>query len=116
MTVNLNEYSNFVNQLTSLPSKDLTTMMSRLDQIDGNYESYGPNGEMQHGPDINVPMFFTSAMGMCSEAGEFMEIAKKCLWQGKNLSDDVLYHLKRELGDQMFYWTMACRALGLRPK
>jgi len=113
--IDLNEYSNFVDQLTSLPSKDLTTMINRLDRIDGNYEAYGANGEMQHGPDINVPMFVTSAMGMCSEAGEFMEIAKKCLWQGKNLSDDVLYHLKRELGDQIFYWTMACRALRLDP-
>jgi len=113
--IDLNEYSNFVDQLTSLPSKDLTTMINRLDRIDGNYEAYGANGEMQQGPDINVPMFVTSAMGMCSEAGEFMEIAKKCLWQGKNLSDDVLYHLKRELGDQIFYWTMACRALRLDP-
>ena len=108
--INLNEYGQFVKTLTSLPSKDLVTMMNRLDELDANYQ-----GDGKHGPDINVPLFFTSAMGMCSETGEFMEIAKKSLWQGKELTEEVHWHLMRELGDVHFYWSQACLALNVDP-
>jgi NTP pyrophosphatase (non-canonical NTP hydrolase) len=108
-------YGTFVETLTSTTSKDLTSMMNRLDELDANYESYGSEGEYMHGPNINVPLYFTSAMGMCSESGEFMEIAKKCLWQGKEFSEETKFHAKRELGDIIFYWMQACRALGFDP-
>ena len=109
--IDLNTYSEFVEALTSIPSKDLTSMMNRLDQLDGNYDFKNK----EHGPDINVPLYLTGAMGMCSETGEFMEIAKKCLWQGKSFNEDTIFHAKRELGDIIFYWTQACRALNLDP-
>jgi NTP pyrophosphatase (non-canonical NTP hydrolase) len=54
-------------------------------------------------------------MGLSSETGEFMEIVKKMLFQGKPLSDETLFHLKRELGDVIWYWVNACRALDLDP-
>lgn len=113
--VDLNKYKEFVLAVTSETSKDLTTMMNRLDRLDGNYEAYGPNGEMQHGPDVNIPLMLTSSMGLSSETGEFMEIVKKCMWQGKPLNDDNVFHMKRELGDIMWYWINACTALGLDP-
>ena len=109
MTVDLNRYSQFVNAVTSMPSKDLTTFMSRLDELDGNYE----NGE--HGPDINVPLLMTAALGLAAETGEFCEIPKKIYFQGKPLNEENVFHMKRELGDIMWYWINACRALGLDP-
>lgn len=114
-TTILNRYSEFVREVTSLPSKDLTTFMDRLDRIDANYEAYGPNGEIQHGPDVNVSLLITAALGLGSESGEFQEIVKKVLFQGKNLSAENHYHLKRELGDILWYWVNACRALYLDP-
>ncbi len=113
--IDLNRYKEFVSAVTSKESKDLTTFMNRLDRLDGNYEAYGPNGEMQHGPDINVPLMLTAAIGLGAESGEFMEIVKKILFQGKPMSEENLFHMKRELGDIMWYWANACNALGLEP-
>lgn len=113
--IDLNKYKEFVKAVTSDASKDLTSFMNRLDRLDGNYEAYGPNGEMQHGPDANIPLLLTAAIGMGAEAGEFMEIVKKMLFQGKPLTEENLFHMKRELGDIMWYWANACNALDLDP-
>jgi NTP pyrophosphatase (non-canonical NTP hydrolase) len=109
MTVDLNRYSLFVNAVTSMPSKDLTTFMSRLDELDGNYT------DGVHGPDVNVPLLMTAALGLAAETGEFCEIPKKIYFQGKPLNEENVFHMKRELGDIMWYWINACRALGLDP-
>ena len=113
--IDLKKYQEFVKAVTSDASKDLTTFMNRLDRLDGNYEAYGPNGEMQHGPDANIPLLLTAALGMGAEAGEFMEIVKKMLFQEKPLTEENLFHMKRELGDVMWYWANACNALDLDP-
>jgi NTP pyrophosphatase (non-canonical NTP hydrolase) len=52
---------------------------------------------------------------MSAEAGEFMEIVKKITFQGKPYNDENIYHMKRELGDVMWYWAQACMALDLDP-
>ena len=111
MTVDLNRYSQFVNAVTSMPSKDLATFMSRLDELDGNFDSETNT----HGPDVNVPLLLTAALGLAAETGEFCEIPKKIYFQGKPLTEDNVFHMKRELGDIMWYWINACRALGLDP-
>jgi hypothetical protein len=113
--IDLKKYQEFVKAVTSDASKDLTTFMNRLDRLDGNYEAYGSNGEMQHGPDANIPLLLTAAIGMGAEAGEFMEIVKKMLFQEKPLTKENLFHMKRELGDVMWYWANACNALDLDP-
>ena len=113
--VDLNRYQEFVKAVTSQESNDLTTFMNRLDRLDGNYEAYGPNGEYMHGPDANVPLLMTGSIGLCSEAGELIEIVKKMLFQGKPLSEENVFHMKRELGDIMWYWINTCRALNLDP-
>jgi NTP pyrophosphatase (non-canonical NTP hydrolase) len=64
---------------------------------------------------INVPLLLTSAIGLGSESGEFQEIVKKLFFQGKPLTEETKFHMKRELGDIMWYWTNACRALNLDP-
>lgn len=111
MTVDLNKYSEFVAAVTSKPSNDLTAFMSRLDYLDGNFD-YEKD---QHGPDINVPLLLTAALGLAAETGEFCEIPKKIYFQGKPLTEENVFHMKRELGDIMWYWINACRALNLDP-
>ena len=111
MNVDLNKYSEFVGAVTSNPSNDLTTFMNRLDELDGNFDS----STNTHGPDINVPLLITGALGLAAETGEFCEIPKKMLFQGKPLTEENLFHMKRELGDIMWYWINSCRALNLDP-
>ena len=113
--VDLNKYKDFVEAVTSKPSQDLTEFMNRLDRVDANYESYGPDGEYMHGPEINVPLLLCGAIGLGSETGEFQEIVKKIVFQGKPLNEEAHFHMKRELGDIMWYWVNACRALGFDP-
>lgn len=107
--IDLNKYQEFVEAVTSQPSNDLTTFINRLDQLDGNFN----DGE--HGPDINVPLLLTAALGLAAETGEFCEIPKKMFFQGKPLNEENLFHMKRELGDVAWYWINACRALGFDP-
>lgn len=111
MTVDLNRYKEFVEVVTSKPSNDLTTFMNRLDELDGNFD-YEQN---KHGPDINVPLLLTTALGLAAETGEFCEIPKKIFFQGKPLNEENVFHMKRELGDVLWYWINACRALNLDP-
>lgn len=108
--IDLYKYKEFVLEVTSQPSKDLTEFMNRLDDLDANYV-----GEGKHGPQINVPLLLTAGFGLGSEAGEFQEIIKKMFFQGKPLTDENVFHMKRELGDIMWYWINACTALGLDP-
>jgi NTP pyrophosphatase (non-canonical NTP hydrolase) len=111
MTIDLNKYSDFVGAVTSEPSRDLTTFMNRLDSLDANF-----NYETDtHGPDVNVPLLLTACLGLAAESGEFIEIPKKMFFQGKPLNEENLFHMKRELGDIIWYWINACRALNLDP-
>lgn len=109
--IDLNRYSEFVKAVTSEPSNDLTTFMNRLDYLDGNFDFEKDT----HGPDINVPLLLTGALGLAAETGEFCEIPKKIFFQGKPLTEENVFHMKRELGDIMWYWINACRALNLDP-
>ena len=62
-----------------------------------------------------MPRLLTAALGLGSETGEFVEIVKKMVLQGKPASEHNIFHMKRELGDIMWYWTTACAALNLDP-
>jgi NTP pyrophosphatase (non-canonical NTP hydrolase) len=111
MTVDLLRYQEFVEAVTSEPSEDLTTFMTRLDTLDANF-----NYETDtHGPNVNVPLLLTACLGLAAESGEFIEIPKKIFFQGKPLNEENVFHMKRELGDIIWYWINACRALGLNP-
>jgi NTP pyrophosphatase (non-canonical NTP hydrolase) len=110
MNIDLNKYKQFVEAVTSKPSNDLTTFMDRCDELDGNYI-----GDGVHGPNVNVPLLLTACLGLAAESGEFIEVPKKIIFQGKPLTDENVFHMKRELGDIMWYWINACRALNLDP-
>lgn len=103
--IDLNKYSEFVEGVTSQPSHDLETFIERLRELDG----------FEGGVSINVPLLLCGGIGLGSEGGEFEEIVKKLVFQGKKLNEETLYHMKRELGDIIWYWINACRALGLDP-
>lgn len=109
--VDLKKYKEFVLAVCSDASKDLTTFIERVEELDYNYD---PNLQ-GYGPQINVPLLLTSGIGLASEGGEFNEIVKKMLFQGKPLTEENVFHMKRELGDIIWYWTNACNALGLDP-
>jgi NTP pyrophosphatase (non-canonical NTP hydrolase) len=108
--IDLNKYKDFVEAVTSKASNDLTTFMDRCDELDSNYI-----GDGVHGPDINVPLLLTACLGLAAEGGEFIEVPKKMFFQGKPLTEAEVFHLKRELGDVMWYWINAFRALNLDP-
>ena len=95
-------YSDFVTKVTSEPSLEMDALKNSLDDINNNSS-------------IEVPRLLTAALGLGSEKGEFVEIVKKMVLQGKPASDDNIFHMKRELGDIMWYWTTACASLGLDP-
>lgn len=113
--IDLNKYQDFVQAVTSQPSNDLTTFMDTMDRLDANYELNQETNQMEHGPDVNIPLLLTACLGLAAESGEFIEIPKKIFFQGKALSHDNVFHMKRELGDIMWYWINACRALRLDP-
>ena len=100
--VNLKSYQDFVQEVTSDEANQLTPFINRLDELS---ETTG----------VNIPLILNSAIGIASEGGEFAEIVKKCVFQGKPLDDETIFHAKRELGDIIWYWTNSCRALGLDP-
>ena len=58
----------------------------------------------------------TASIGMQAESGEFSEVIKKIIFQGKPYNEDERYHLKRELGDVLWYWIQGCTALGYTPQ
>lgn len=99
--IDLNKYKQFVEKVTSSESNESAPMIQRLVDL----EKQG----------INMSLLLTGGIGIASEGGEFNEIIKKCLFQGKPLNDETVFHLKRELGDIMWYWVNSCRALGLDP-
>lgn len=109
--IDLNKYSEFVEAVTSRDSNDLTSFINRLDYLDGMWD----DKLEEKVPTINVPLLLTSAIGLGSETGEFQEIVKKLFFQGKPLTEETKFHMVRELGDIMWYWTNACRALNLDP-
>ena len=95
-------YTDFVTKVTSEPSIDLDALKKSFDEIEQN-------------SGIKTPRLLTAALGLGSETGEFVEIVKKMYLQGKPPSEDNIFHMKRELGDIMWYWATACASLNLDP-
>jgi NTP pyrophosphatase (non-canonical NTP hydrolase) len=114
MQVDLLKYQEFVEAVTSKESNNLTALSDRMLQLHHNLVQ-GKDGNLENGPKINVPLLLTAGLGLGSEGGEFQEIIKKVFFQGKPLNEENVFHMKRELGDIIFYWINACRALNLDP-
>ena len=63
--------------------------------------------------DVNLPLLLTSSIGLASEGGELTEIVKKVLFQGKTMDQSVRFHMERELGDILWYLSIACNSLNI---
>ena len=98
MTVDTEKYLEFVDGVTSDPSKDLALLLRRISELD-----------VEH--DADIPHLLTAALGISAEAGEFTEVVKKIILQGKPYNEENVFHMKRELGDICWYLAQACMAL-----
>ena len=94
--VNLKRYETFVQTVTSDQSNETKALNNQLEALEND-------------SGVNMALLLTGGIGLSSETGEFNEIIKKCIFQGKPLNDETVYHLKRELGDIMWYWVNSCR-------
>ena len=100
--IDLNKYTQFVNAVTSKESNNYDHLQQRV-------------SELRDTTNVNISLLMTACFGLAAESGEFIEIPKKILFQGKPLTEENIFHMKRELGDIMWYWVNACRALNLNP-
>ena len=97
--VDTKKYVEFVDAVTSQESKDGEAFTARIADL--------------YASDFPTERLLTAAVGMSAEAGEFTEIIKKIIFQGKPVNDENLFHLKRELGDIMWYVAQACMGLDI---
>ena len=97
MTVDTEKYLEFVYGVTSAPSTDYVALIQRLNQLEAE--------------DADVCKLLTAALGLTAESGEFTEVVKKIILQGKPYNEDNVFHMKRELGDICWYIVQACMAL-----
>ena len=98
MTVDTERYVDFVREVTSHESVHYTALLTRMNIL-----------ELED--DCNIPPLITAALGLTAESGEFTEIVKKILLQGKPYNEENVFHMKRELGDICWYLAQACMAL-----
>ena len=99
MTVDFKRYEEFVDAVTSDCSKDFVSLADRLGELDRE--------------GANIERLTTAGVGLAAESGEFLEIVKKMVFQGKPWTDDNREHLIIELGDVMWYVANACIALDI---
>ena len=95
--VDFKEYTKFVDAVTSDESRDFVAFSDRIVSLDEK--------------GANIERLLTGAVGINSEGGEIMEIVKKLIFQHKPWSEETIYHLKRELGDVMWYVVQCLIAL-----
>jgi NTP pyrophosphatase (non-canonical NTP hydrolase) len=96
-TVDFQKYSEFVNAVTSDASTDFLALSDRLVELDEK--------------GANIERLLTAGVGINAEGGEFLEIIKKMIFQGKPFNADNKEHMIIELGDLMWYVAQACMAL-----
>ena len=97
MTIDFDKYTDFVDAVTSDSSKDFVYLADRLVELDRK--------------GANIERLTTAGVGLAAEAGEFLEIVKKMVFQGKPWDEHNREHLIIELGDVMWYVAQACMAL-----
>ena len=98
MPVDTEKYLDFVHDVTSTESLDYAALLTRMNKL-----------ELED--DCNLPQLLTAALGLTAESGEFSEVVKKIVLQGKPYNEDNVFHMKRELGDICWYIAQACMAL-----
>ena len=95
----IEEYTDFVDKVTSEASKSSDKMNERIEYLNAN--------------GVEVSRLLTASIGLSGEVGELNEIIKKVLFQSKTFDLATHEHMKRELGDIMWYVAQACLALNV---
>ena len=95
--VDFGAYEKFVDTVTSEASTSFLSLSDRLVELDEK--------------GANIERLLTAAVGISAEGGEFTEIVKKMIFQGKPFDKSNKEHLIIELGDVMWYVAQACMAL-----
>ena len=95
--IDFNRYEQFVAAVTSECSTNFVDFADRIGELDRE--------------GANIERLLTSGVGINAEGGEFLEIIKKMVFQGKPWNEDNREHLIIELGDIMWYVAQACMAL-----
>lgn len=98
-----NDYAKFVVSTTSDESLHTIALIGRLHGLQEQHK-------------LEFSQLLTASIGMQAESGEFSEIIKKIVFQGKEFNEDERFHLMRELGDVLWYWVQGCTALGYTPQ
>jgi len=96
----LKDYVNFVNNVTSEESRLKFPFRASLDRMENQFGT-------------PPQRLITAALGLSAEAGEFGDLVKKCLFQGKELNKENRELMIKELGDVMWYLAQGCMALGV---
>lgn len=97
--INFDRYQEFVSAVTSDASTNFVDFADRIGELDRE--------------GANIERLLTAGVGINAEGGEFLEIVKKMIFQGKPWNRDNREHLIIELGDIMWYVAQACIALGI---
>ena len=97
--INFSNYEEFVAQVTSNASTNFVDFADRIGELDRE--------------GANIERLLTAGVGINAEGGEFLEIIKKMVFQGKPWNRDNREHLIIELGDIMWYVAQATMALGV---
>jgi len=99
MTIDFNRYETFVAAVTSNASTNFVDFADRIGELDRE--------------GANIERLLTAGVGINAEGGEFLEIIKKMVFQGKPWNEDNREHLIIELGDLLWYVAQATMALGI---
>jgi NTP pyrophosphatase (non-canonical NTP hydrolase) len=99
MTINFERYEEFVSAVTSEASTNFVDFADRIGDLDRQ--------------GANIERLLTAGVGINAEGGEFLEIIKKMVFQGKPWNEDNREHLIIELGDVMWYVAQATMALDI---
>ena len=97
--IDFDKNTHFVDAVTSDSSKEFVALADRLGELDRE--------------GANIERLTPAGVGLAAESGEFVEIVKKMVFQGKPWNDDNREHLIIELGDVMWYVANACKALDI---
>ena len=97
--IDFSRYEEFVAAVTSEASTNFVDFADRIGDLDRQ--------------GANIERLLTAGVGINAEGGEFLEIIKKMVFQGKPWNEDNREHLIIELGDVMWYVAQATMALDI---
>lgn len=91
------EYINFVQQTTSAASSDVNVLIDRIRELEGD--------------GVKLTHLLTFCLGMIGELGESVDLIKKTILQGKEMTPDLKARILSEGQDLLWYLAQFCIAM-----